>query len=600
VRPRGIIRFKHLVHTFGDRGQRRGYAASLDDLVAVNCKLRWQTPGPLLHIPQLRFVGVLEDVSVGVTEQLSYMVYQGFGVKWFGESVLGWAYAGVAARLHIHDIRARTHTLQAPTQAEQLSSLAAAPWSHSMPKTPTTPFRAYNGGYAVLSDEPVRPGPVRYARTGDVHIAYQVAGDGPIDIVLIDQWFSNLDAMWRLRPFARFVGRLSTFARVVLLDKRGTGLSDPVPVRALPTLEEWMDDVRAVLDAVGSDKAALLSGVGSSYLSLLFAATYPQRTSALALVDGYARLTATDDYLVGGITGITDEQVEAIRGGWGSGILLRTLAPGENDDSSLVSSFAEYERQSVSPGMAAAMLRLLYEGDVREVLPAIRVPSLVISHRDSARIPAASTRYLAEHIPGARMVELPGNANLIWAGDQEAVLDLIEEFLTGIRPRRDTTRMLATIFFTDIVGSTATAAALGDTRWRAKLEAFGETLRSTIEQYRGHLIKNTGDGVLATFDGPARAIRCAESIGRSVKELGLRVRCGLHAGEVELMGNDIGGIAVHIGARIMASAEEDEILVSRTIKDLVVGSGIDFTDRGEHELRGVPGEWRLYAVNKSP
>jgi class 3 adenylate cyclase len=280
-------------------------------------------------------------------------------------------------------------------------------------------------------------------------------------------------------------------------------------------------------------------------------------------------------------------------------VLLRILAPDEAHDPALLSSFAEYERQSVSPGMAAAMLRLLYEGDVRDVLPAIRVPTLVISHRDSARIPADSTRYLAERIPDARLVELPGNSNLIWAGDQEAVVAEIQEFFTGVRPQREARRMLATILFTDIVGSTAAAAELGDARWRAKLEEFDEVVKGRVEDDRGRWIKNTGDGGLATFDGPARAIHCAGAIRHAVDGLGLSVRSGLHAGEVEVMGHDIGGIAVHIGARIAALAGPGEILVSRTMRDLVVGSEIDFADRGEQELRGVPGEWRLYAVNQN-
>jgi class 3 adenylate cyclase len=436
-----------------------------------------------------------------------------------------------------------------------------------------------------------------YARSGELHIAYRVVGDGPIDVTLIDHWFSNVDAFRRLPPLARFIDRLASFARVILLDKRGTGLSDPVPLGGLPTLEEWIDDIRAVLDAIQVERTALVSGVGASYLALMFAATHPQRTSALALVDGYARLTAANDYIPGLPTEFTAEEVEDIRSGWGSGILLRILAPAQADNLALLRSYAEYERQAASPGLAAAMVRMLYESDVRRILPTISVPTLVISHAESARIPAACGRYLAEHIPGARYVELAGSENLIWAGDQDSVVEEIQEFLTGVRSRAEPDRVLSTILFTDIVDSTRTAAALGDARWKDLLASHREIARAEIDRHRGREIDTTGDGFLATFDGPARAIRCAAAIRDAVRELGVVIRAGLHTGEIELMGaEDIGGIAVHIGARICALAGAGEILVSSTVRDLVVGSGIEFVDRGEHQLKGVPGEWRLFAM----
>jgi len=436
----------------------------------------------------------------------------------------------------------------------------------------------------------------RYARSGDVHVAYQVVGQGTSDLVLVDQWFSNVDALWRLAPLARFVERLASFARVIVLDKRGTGVSDPVPLGGLPTLEEWMDDIRAVMDAVGSERAALVSGVGASYLTLLFAATYPGRTSALVLVDGYARLTGAADYFPDLPTVLTEREAESVRSAWGRGILLQRLAPAEYRDPALVRSFGEYERQSASPAMAVAMLRVLYESDLRRVLPAIRVPTLVITHAASARIPLEISRYLAEHITGAHYVELPGSANLIWAGDQLAMVAELQEFLTGVRPAPETERVLATVLFTDIVSSTEQASALGDHAWRELLDHAYAVMREQLDRFRGRQIVTTGDGFLATFDGPARAIRCAQAIATGARDLGLAMRAGLHTGEIELAGTDVRGIAVHIGARISALAAPGEVLVSPTVKDLVVGSGIEFDDRGTHPLRGVPGEWHLYAV----
>jgi len=434
----------------------------------------------------------------------------------------------------------------------------------------------------------------RYARSGDVHIAYQTLGDGPIDVVFVDQWWSNVDTQWELPPLARMLERLASFSRVIVLDKRGTGLSDPVPLGGLPTLEEWMDDIRAVLDAVGSERAALLSGIGATYLTILFAATYPDRTSALVLVDGYARLLGADDYLPWLPREFPPQEGESIRAGWGRGVLLERLAPGEASDPALVRAFAAYERQSASPGTGQAMLQALYEGDVRRVLPAIRVPTLVIAHAQSARIPPEHSRYLAEHIDKATYLELPGNENLPWAGDQARLIAEIQEYLTGNRPREEPDRVLATVLFTDIVGSTSRAAELGDHRWRSLLAAHDQAARAELERHRGREIDTTGDGFLALFDGPARAIRCAAAIRDAVAPLGLEIRCGLHTGEVELADGNVKGIAVHIGARVAALAGAGEILVSTTVKDLVIGSGIGFDDRGVRELKGVPGEWRLF------
>jgi class 3 adenylate cyclase len=435
------------------------------------------------------------------------------------------------------------------------------------------------------------PPVTRYARAGDLHIAYQTVGDGPIDVTLIDQWWSNVDSLWRVPPFARFVERLATFSRVILLDKRGTGLSDPVPFGGLPTLEEWMDDVTAVLDAVGSSRTALLTGLGGSFLSMLFAATYPERTSALALVDAYARA----DYIPDPEQAARD--VEEIRANWGTGILIHRLAPDEAHDASLLARFSEYERQSASPGMAAAMLAMLFESDITDVLPAIRVPTLAVAHADSARIPPSTSRYIAQRVPNGRYVELPGTENLLWAGDQAALVGVIEEFFTGSRTVDEPDRVLATVLFSDIVGSTEMASSLGDRRWKELLDAHDDVSGAVVERFRGRVVDRQGDGFLAIFDGPARAIRCALALRDAMKELGIRTRAGLHTGEIDKRESNVGGIAVHIGARVSALAGAEEILVSRTVVDLVAGSEISFSARGEHALKGVQGNWVLYAVD---
>jgi class 3 adenylate cyclase len=436
----------------------------------------------------------------------------------------------------------------------------------------------------------------KYARSGDVHVGYQVVGDGPLDLVLLDQWFSNVDALWHFAPLARFVERLAGFSRLILLDKRGTGISDPIPLGGLPTLEEWMDDIRAVMDEVGSRQAALVSAVGAGYLTMLFAATYPARTSALVLVDGYARIGGAPDYFPELQAPVTERGFEDARAAFGSGVQLRMMAPAASRDQSIARSFAEYSRLSASPAMAIAMARLLFQSDVRHVLPAIRVPTLVISHAESAFIPPALGRYVAEHVPGARYLELPGSDNLLWSGDQVRLVAELQEFLTGAPPTPETERVLATVLFTDIVGSTERALMLGDHAWKELLDRHYAIAREQLERFRGRQVVTTGDGLLATFDGPARAVRCAEAIVGGVRDLGLEIRAGLHTGEIELDGLDVRGIAVHIGARIAALAEPGEVLASSTVRDLVIGSGINFGDRGMQTLKGVPGEWHLYAV----
>jgi class 3 adenylate cyclase len=438
----------------------------------------------------------------------------------------------------------------------------------------------------------------RYARSGDLHIAYQAFGDGALDLVFVDQWFSNVEAAWEFEPLANLLTKLTSFARVIVFDKRGTGLSDPVALTSLPTIEGWGDDLLAVLDAAGSGRAALMSGVGSSAVSLVFAASHPGRTSALVLVDPYARVSQAPDYPIGVPTDQVPQHLERLRANWGlpGGGTMAFLAPDLLADQALAESYARYERQSGSPGAARAMIAALYASDVRDVLPAIRVPTLVLCHRDAPRIRPAHGRYIADRVPGARYVEIPGTTNYIWAGEPQSLISQVQEFLTGSRPEVEPDRVLATILFTDIVGSTAHAARLGDAGWRRLLLDHDRDVRSALQRFRGREVKTTGDGFLATFDGPARAVRCAVAIHDALAAQGIAVRAGIHTGEIELLENDIAGIAVHIASRICALAQPGETLVSSTVRDLVIGSGLEFEARGGHALKGVPGEWPLFAL----
>jgi class 3 adenylate cyclase len=438
----------------------------------------------------------------------------------------------------------------------------------------------------------------RYAKSGDVHIAYRTLGSGPVDVVVAEQWFSNVEIEREVRPLARFNDRLSAFARVIRFDKRGVGLSDPVPATALPTLEEWMDDLRAVLDDVGSEKAAIVTAMAGGFMACVFAATYPHRVHALVLIDGFARLTRADDYPWGLTAGQSRDIIEAFGSTWGTGMMIDLFDPEDADDVALRESWGRYERHSVSPGTAASMVGMINATDIRGILPAIQVPTLVVARVDSP-VESGHGRYLAEHIAGAKYVELPGRGSLLWSGDQDALLREIEHFVTGSRPAPRHDRVLATVLFTDIVGSTDRAAELGDARWRELLAEHDQLVRRALDRFEGREVKTTGDGFLATFDGPARAIRCAEAIHESLRAIGVDVRAGLHTGEIDLVEGDVGGIAVHLGARVMAEADAGETVVSSTVKDLVVGSEIAFEDRGEHDLKGVPGTWRLFAVSRS-
>lgn len=437
----------------------------------------------------------------------------------------------------------------------------------------------------------------RYAKSGDVNIAFQVVGEGPLDLVFVMGWVSNIDEFWTEPSWARFLNRLASFSRLIVFDKRGTGLSDRVHESELPTLEQRMDDVRAVMDAAGSKRAALFGISEGGPMCALFAATYPERTGALIMFGSYARRIRTHDYPWGLSEEDAQRFLDSIREEWGSRpVGLDVRAPSMIHDEAFRRWWTTYLTRSASPGAVLALARMNDEIDVRNALPAIRVPTLILHRTGDRSIQVGGARYMASRIPGAKFVELPGDDHLPWVSDQEAVLDEIEEFLTGMRHGPEPDRVLATVLFVDIVGSTERAAELGDRRWRDVLEHYWQAVQATVGSFRGRQVDAAGDGILASFDGPARAIRCAEQIRSDVRRLQLEVRAGLHTGEVELMGDDIGGIAVHIGARVASQARPGEILVSSTVKDLVAGSGISFEDRGSHKLKGVPDEWHLFAV----
>jgi class 3 adenylate cyclase len=435
----------------------------------------------------------------------------------------------------------------------------------------------------------------RYTKSGDFNIAYQVVGEGPLDLVYVSGWISNVELAWEEPTYARFLRRLASFSRLITFDKRGTGLSDPVPLNALPTLEERMDDLRAVLDAVGSERTALFGHSEGGNMSVLFAAAHPQRTVALVTFGIFAKRIWSPDYPWAPTPEARRQTILQLEREWGAGMDLGELAP--SADGAFKRRLATYLRRSASPGAAVALLRMNTEIDTRAVLPTIGVPTLVLHRTGDLDANVEEGRWIASQIPGARFVELAGVDHLPWVGDQDAVLDEVQEFLTGVRASAEPDRVLATVLFTDIVGSTERASELGDRRWRELLEQHHAVVRRQLERHQGQEVDTAGDGFLATFDGPARAIRCARAIGGALRELGLDVRAGLHTGECALLGGKVAGVAVHTGARVAAQARPGEVLVSQTVKDLVAGSGIEFEDRGTHELKGVPGEWRLYAVS---
>jgi len=438
----------------------------------------------------------------------------------------------------------------------------------------------------------------KYARSGDVHIAYQALGNGPLDLVFSPGWVTHLEGAWDYPPFARFYERLASFSRLIILDRRGTGLSDRVVDTALPTLEERMDDLRAVLDAVGSQRAGLFGVSEAGPMSALFAATYPERVAALVLYGSYAKFLQDDTYPAGMPVDTFRGYTEMIEQRWGEPFALEVLAPSMAADPTFRSWWGRQQRLGASPGAALALLRMAAEIDVRHVLPAVHVPTLVLHRTGDRLLPVSGGRYLAQHILHAKYVEFAGDDHPQFLGDVDALLGEVQEFLTGARHVAEPDRVLATVMFTDIVGSTERAHVLGDRRWRDVLEGHHAVVRRELARHRGREVDTAGDGFFAVFDGPARAIRCACAIRDAVAPLGIAIRAGLHTGECEVMGDKLSGIAVHIGARVAGNAASGEVLVSSTVKDLVAGSGLAFTDRGVHALKGVPGRWQLFAVDR--
>jgi class 3 adenylate cyclase len=435
----------------------------------------------------------------------------------------------------------------------------------------------------------------QYAWLGDDRIAYQVLGQGPPDLVVTLNSFGHVDVAWEDPGFALFLHTLASFSRLILFDRRGTGASDPLPVGALPPWESYGEDLVAVLDEVGSEQAAIMAQLDASPMAIFFAGTRPERTSGLILANASAKYTAADDYPIGVPPDVAEALVAQLDQLWGTEAMVLQV-PSRADDERFRRWIAKAQRTVGSPRVVQAYMRAMFEVDARPILPLIHAPTLVLHRSNVQFIPVQHGRYLAEHIPGAKLVELPGvEGPLVWEMP-ELTLDRVQEFLTGVGRVAEPTRVLSTVLFTDIVGSTERAAALGDRRWREVLNVHDELARRLVEEFGGRLVKTTGDGILATFDGPGRAIRCAAALRDELAGVGVRIRAGLHTGEVELRDEDVGGIAVHIAARVMAAAAPGETLTSRTVQDLVVGSDIVLVDRGAHPLKGIAGPWQLYAV----
>jgi len=433
----------------------------------------------------------------------------------------------------------------------------------------------------------------RYVRSGDGYLAYQVCGDGPEDVVLLPAWATHVEEDWTRGALPRFLACLASFARLIRFDLRGTGLSDPVAISEMNSLERWKDEALVVLDATGSRRATLIGTGGGGHLAILFAATHPDRTKALVLTSTAARFTSAPDYP----WGLSPERVPAylheIERRWGTGWLFArgshyfSREPGPD----LLAELGRAERYTAGPAAYAAAMRMSLESDVRGILQSINVPTLVLHQTGQRFVPVEHARYLAEHIDGARYAEVPS-----YREEPEAAAATIAEFLTGARPAAPSDRVLATLLFTDIVDSTRLAASLGDRRWHRLLDEYEKATERRVAEFRGRYVKSTGDGFLATFDGPARAIRCGQAVASAARELGIELRAGLHTGEIELRGDDVAGIAVHIAARVAALCDPSEVLVTRTVKDLVAGSELAFDDRGTRPLKGVPEEWQLFAV----
>jgi class 3 adenylate cyclase len=444
----------------------------------------------------------------------------------------------------------------------------------------------------------MQPVETKYAWLGRDRIAYQVLGQGPPDLVVSFGSFGHIDVAWEDPGIALFLRTLASFSRLILFDRRGTGASDPVLLDALPPWEMYAEELDAVLDQVGSERAAIMAHVDAGPMALLFAATRPERTSALVLVNTSAKWAAADDYPIGIPLEVAQAIMAQVDQLWGTEALVGMWAASRAGDERFRRWSTKYQRAMASPRTIQAFNRVNLEVDARPILPLIHAPTLVLARRDFPVLSIEHSRYLAEHIPQAKLVELPGADALLCWETPERALDLLEQFLAGVRRAAEPTRVLSTVLFTDIVGSTQRAGQLGDRRWSQVLNVHDELTRRVVEEFQGQLVKTTGDGILATFDGPGRAIRCAAALRDELGGIGLQIRAGLHTGEVELRDGDVGGIGVHIAARIVAAAESGEILTSRTVRDLVVGSDIAVEDRGTQALKGIDGTWQLFAITR--
>jgi class 3 adenylate cyclase len=442
------------------------------------------------------------------------------------------------------------------------------------------------------------PPDTKYVVTAGGHVAYQMFGDGPTTVLFITNWVSNLDVMWDEPDLAAYLERLSSFSRVICFDKRGSGVSDPVPLADPPTLEQWMDDAVAALDAAGVHEVALLGDTEGGPMAMLFAATFPERVTALVLVNTFARWQRADDYPIGMPADVTAKLIQRWQQNWGiTAEILGLTAPSLSDDERVRRWFIRYQRLAMPPGAAVVMFRWVLAIDVRDVLPNISTPTLVLHRREARHHRIAFGRYVAEHIPNARFIELEGADTMPFhAGDHDAVLAAVERFLTGTEHAPAPARRLATVLMSDVVGSTAIAVRLGDARWRALLRDHDAVVRGALARFRGEELTHTGDGIVASFDGPTRAVMCAQHMRGALSDLGLTVRIGLHAGEIESGPDGTTGLAIHITARVMAVAGAGGVVASRTVRDLVFGSGITFTELGECELKGVPGTWALFEI----
>lgn len=434
----------------------------------------------------------------------------------------------------------------------------------------------------------------KYAKHGGVHVAYQTLGSADRDLVYLAGFFSHIELQWENERYRRFLNRLASFTRLITLDMRGTGLSDRAD--HLPLLEDQMDDMTSVLDRVGSNRTALFGASQAGPMAILYAASFPQRVDALILYAVYASSQRREDYPWGRDREWNERYLDQLDYQWGQGSFLEQMAPSLVGDEAFEEWWGRLERYSSSPGSAMEYATAHREDDVRDLLSAVAVPTLVIQRADDTYRGAGQGRYIADGIPDAQYVEIQGRDHLPYVGDQDAIIDEVQEFLTGVRSGPESNRILATVLFTDIVDSTQRAAELGDSRWHELLERHNQIVATELAKHRGELVDTAGDGMMAIFDGPARAVRCALGIGEAIDVLGLHIRAGLHTGEVDMGPTGVAGMGVHIGARVAGLAQADEVLVSRTVKDLVAGSRIEFIDRGLHELKGVPDKWHLFSV----